>query len=87
MSAQFDLQTTYHCNRGFVAHCGDASSTIHKLGEGAVSTGQIDLEKDVDGIVAVTGAKIFESEEDDTEAYPTHDTLVAVLYIGMRGQG
>lgn len=39
------------------------------------------------GVVAVTGAEIFESEEDDTESYPTHDTLVPVLYIGIRGQG
>lgn len=88
MSASFELSTTRHWGTNLAAHCGNKDKSDYPDGQGSVSTGQIDISRDVTGgVVAVTGAKIFESEEDDTEAYPTHDTLVPVLYIGIRGEG
>lgn len=70
----------------FAAHSGGRAESDYPGGQGSVTTGQIDIEKDViGGCVSVTAAKIFDSESDDTESYPTHDTFVAVLYIGDKG--
>ena len=86
MSASFELSTTMCWGYNLAAHCGNRDRSAYPGGQGSVNTGQIDISKDVPGgVVAVTGAEIFESEEDDTESYPTHDTLVPVLYIGIRG--
>lgn len=88
VSAQFNLTSTSYAGPDLAAHSGGGAESDYPGGEGSVTTGQIDIAKDVKGgVVTVTGAKIYECDSDDTEAYPTHDTLVAVMYIGIRGQG
>ena len=88
MSAQFDLTSTQYAGIDFAAHSGGGPESDYPSGEGSVTTGQVDIAKDVEGgVVAVTGAQIHECGSDNTEAYPTHDTLVAVMYIGFKGQG
>lgn len=91
MSALFDLSTTVlqyqHEDDVMCAHSGGAAVSDYPGGEGSVTTGQIDLEKDAEKTVLLVGANIFDFDGDDSEAYPAHDTLVAVLYIGVKDAG
>lgn len=91
MSVMFELTSTQYAvsdpESTVCAHCGGGLSSDYPGGQGAVTTGQINIETDViGGVVTVTGSEIYECPSDDTESYPTHDTFVAVLYIGDKGQ-
>lgn len=69
-----------HC--GSLARSAGCNGNTNMFSE-AENDGTIDLNNE-NNMTRVTGVSFYQHDGKDEESYPTHDTVVAVLYIGQK---
>ena len=88
MRAELVLSSLKVQGSDFAVHCGSLSRSSGCSGNTnsfseAPNNGIVDLNNS-NNITRVVGVHLYQHDGHDEESYPTHDTVVAVLYIGAK---